>query len=71
MFCHVGAALTSYSLRVNDDNWLLQTVTSLIFATSQSMFLYASPMVWNLLLLSLHENETLSLCKKCLKNILF
>ena len=27
-----------YSLRVNDDNWLLQTVTSLNFARSQSSF---------------------------------
>ena len=36
-----------YSLRVNDDNWLLQTVTSLNFARSQSMFSYASPKVWN------------------------
>ena len=36
-----------YSLRVNDDNWLLQTVTSLNFARSQSMFSFASPKVWN------------------------
>ena len=34
-----------YTLRVNDDNWLLQKVTSLNFTRSQSMFLYASPKV--------------------------
>ena len=34
-----------YSLRVNDDNRLLQTVTSLNFARSQSMFSCASPKV--------------------------
>ena len=32
-----------YILCVNDDKWLLQTVTSLNFARSQSMFLCASP----------------------------
>ena len=56
-----------YSLRVNDDNWLLQTVTSLNFARSQSMFSCASPKVWNSLPLSLREIETLSLFKKRLK----
>ena len=56
-----------YSLRVNDDNWLLQTVTSLNFASTQSMFSFASPKVWNSLPLSLHEIETLSLFKKRLK----
>ena len=56
-----------YSLRVNDDNWLLQTITSLNFAKSQSMFSYASPKVWNSLPLSLREIETLSLFKKRLK----
>ena len=44
-----------YTLRVNDDNWLLQMITSLNFARSQSMFLYASPKVWNSLPLSLCE----------------
>ena len=34
-----------YSLRGNDDNWLLQTVTSLNFARSQSMFSCALPKV--------------------------
>ena len=52
-----------YTLRANDDNWLLQTVTSLNFARSQSMFLYASPKVWNSLPLSLREIETLYLFK--------
>ena len=56
-----------YTLRVNDDNWLLQTVTSLNFARSQSMFLYASPKVWNSLPLSLREIETLCLFKQRLK----
>ena len=56
-----------YSLHFNDDNWLLQTVTSLNFARSQSMFSCASPEVWNSLPLSLREIETLSLFKKRLK----
>ena len=56
-----------YTLLVNDDNWLLQTATTLNFAKSQSMFSYASPKVWNLLPLSLREIETLYLFKKCLK----
>ena len=56
-----------YSLRVNDDNWLLQTVTSLNFARSQSLFSYASPKIWNSFPLSLREIETLSLFKKRLK----
>ena len=60
-----------YSLRVNDDNWLLQTVTSLNFARSQSMFSCASPKVWNSLPLSLREIETLSLFKKRLKAFYF
>ena len=53
-----------YTLRVNDDNWLFQTVTSLNFARSQSMFLYASFKVWNSLPLSLREIETLYLFKQ-------
>ena len=44
-----------YTLRVNDDNWLLQKVTNLNLARSQSMFLYASPKVWNSLPLFLRE----------------
>ena len=56
-----------HTLRVNDDNWLLQTVTSLNFVRSQSMFLYASPKVWNSLQLSLREIETLYLFKQRLK----
>ena len=60
-----------YSLRVNDDIWLLETVTSLNFARSQSMFSCASPKVWNSLPLSLHEIETLSLFKKRLKAFYF
>ena len=36
-----------YSLRVNDDNWLLQTANSLNFAKFQSMFSYESPKVQN------------------------
>ena len=39
------SVLTRYSLCVNDDNWLLQTVTSSNFARSQSMFSYASPKI--------------------------
>ena len=53
-----------YSWRVNDDNWLLQTVTSLNFARSQSLVSCASPKVWNSLPLSLREIETLSLFNK-------
>ena len=34
-----------YTLLANDDNLMLQTVTTLNFARSQSMFLYASPKV--------------------------
>ena len=60
-----------YSLRVNDDNWLLQTVTSLNFARSQSMFSCAPPKVWNSLPLSLREIETLSLFKKRLNAYYF
>ena len=56
-----------YTLRVNNDNWLLQTATSLNFARSQSMFLYAPPKVWNSLPLSLRKIETLYLFKQCLK----
>ena len=61
------SVLARYTLRVNNDNWLLQTVTSLNFARSQSMFLYASPKVWNSLPLSLREIETLYLFKQRLK----
>ena len=43
---------------------MLQTVTSLNFARSQSMLLYASPKVWNSLPLSLREIGTLHLSKK-------
>ena len=60
-----------YSLRVNDNNWLLQTVTSLNFARSQSMFSCASPKVWNSLPLSLREIETSTLFKKRLKAYYF
>ena len=60
-----------YTSRVNDDNWLLQTVTSLNFARSQSMFLYASPKVWNSLPLSLCEIETQYFFKKRLKTYYF
>ena len=60
-----------YSLRVNDDNWLLQTITSLNFARSRSLFLCASPKVWNSLPLSLREIETLSLFKQRLKAYYF
>ena len=56
-----------YTLRVNDDNWLLQTITNLNFVRSQSMFLYASPKVWISLPLSLSEIETLYLFKQRLK----
>ena len=56
-----------YSLHVNDDNWLLQTVISLIFARSQSMFSYASSKVWSLLPLSLREIETSHSFKKRFK----
>ena len=56
-----------YSLRANDDNWLHQMVTSLNLTRSQFMFLYASPKVWNLLPLSLHQIETLYLFNKHLK----
>ena len=58
-----SAVSIRYSLRVNDDNWLLQTVTSFHFPRSQSMFLYASPKVWNSLPLSLRQIETLYLFK--------
>ena len=55
-------------MRVNDDNnWLLQTVTSLNFVRSQSMVSFASPKVWNSLPLSLREIETLSLIEKHLE----
>ena len=60
---------TRYTLRVNDDNWLLQTVTRLNFARSQSMFLNASPKVWNSLPLSWHEIETLYLFKKAVARL--
>ena len=60
-----------YSLRVNDNNWLLQTVTSLNFARSQSVFSCASPKIWNSLPLSLRKIETLSLFKKSLKAYYF
>ena len=56
-----------YTLRVNDDNWRLQMVTSLNFGRSQSMFLYASPKVWNSLPPFLRKIETLYLFKKRLK----
>ena len=64
---HSRSVLTRYTLRVNDDNWLLQTVTRLNFARSQTMFLYASPKVWNLWPLFLRKIETLYLFKKRLK----
>ena len=56
-----------YTLRVNDDNLLLQTITSLNFARSQSMFLCASPKIWNSLPLSLRKIETSYLFKKRLE----
>ena len=56
-----------YSVRVNDDIWLLQTVTSLNFARIQSVFSYASLKIWNSLPLSLREIETLYHFKKRLK----
>ena len=59
------------NLRVNDDNWLLQTVTSLNFVKSQSMFSYASPKIWNSLPLFLREIETLYLFKKRVKAYYF
>ena len=60
-----------YCLRVYDDKWLLQMVTSLNFARSQSMFLHASPKVWNSLPLCLHEIETLHLFQKRIKAYYF
>ena len=66
--CFVSAR---YSLRINDDNWLLQTVTSLNFAGSQSRFSCALPKVCNSLPLSLLEIETLSLFKKRLQAYYF
>ena len=54
-----------------DDYWPLQTVTSLNFARSQSMFSYATPKVWNWLPLSLREIANLSLFKKRLKAFYF
>ena len=65
------SVLARYSLRVNDDYWLLQTITSLNFARSQSMFSYASPKVWNSLPLSVREIETSYLFKKSLKAYYF
>ena len=59
--------LTRYTLRVNVDNWLLQTVTSLNFARSQSMFLYASSKIRNSLPLSLREIKTVYFFKQRLK----
>ena len=44
-----------HSLRVDDDNWLLETVTNFNFAGSQAMFSFASPKVWNSLPLSLRK----------------
>ena len=66
--CSVSAR---YSLRANDDNWLLQTVTSLNFARTQSMFSHALPTVWNSLPQSLREIETLSFFKKRIKAYYF
>ena len=60
----------SYSLRVNDDNWLLQTVISFNFARSQFIFLYTSPNVWNSLPLSLGE-ITFDPFQETSKSILF
>ena len=60
-----------YSLRVNDDNWLLQTITTLNFARSHSVFSYAPPKIWNSLSLSLLEIGTLSFFKKRLKAYYF
>ena len=60
-----------YSLRFNDDNWLFQTVTSINFARSQSLFSYSSPKEWNSLPLSLREIETLYFFKKSLKSYYF
>ena len=59
-----------YSLRANDDNWLLQTITSFNVARSQFIFLYASTNVWNSLPLSLREIETLYLFKNRQKAVL-
>ena len=65
------SVLARYSLRINDNNWLLQTITCLNFARSQFMFSYASPKLWNSLPLSLRGIETLSLFKKLLKAYYF
>ena len=48
----------SVSASVNDNNWLLQTVTSYNFARSQSMFSCASFIKWNSMPLYLREIET-------------
>ena len=60
-----------YCLRVNNDNWLLQTVTSLNFFRSQSMFSYALTRIWNSLPPSQREIETLHFFKKRLKTFYF
>ena len=54
-------------MRFNGDNLLLHAVTELNFASSQFMFFYASPKVWNSLPLTLREIEILYLFKKHLK----
>ena len=44
IFENSRSVLVRYSLRINDDDWLFQTVTSLNFARSQSIFSYAK--IW-------------------------
>ena len=46
-FINSRSVLARYNLRVSDDDCLLQTVTSLNFVRSQSMFSYASSKAWN------------------------
>ena len=67
----VRGIITQVGESVNDDNWLLQTVTSLNFARSHCLFSYASLKVWNSLPLSLREIETLSFFKKRLEAYYF
>ena len=70
-FVNSRSVAARYCLRVNDGDWLLQTVTTLNFSRSQSMFSYVAPKVWNSLALSLREIETLYLFKKRLKAYYF
>ena len=64
-------APTRYCLRVNNDEWLLQTMPHPSLVKSKSMFSFAAPKIGYSLPLSLRETSSVSLFKAHLKSYCF